>query len=445
MRRSPLRTSSLVTGTLFVAAAFTVGCGDDAPSGNRPDPRLIEGGGIGDGEIDGVVNLYVIDDVTRAPIVGAEVRVGEVDGTTDDTGLFVAEGVKGPQQVYAKASGYRAEMWVAANGANMTMNLAKPVQPAAPTGVVTGSIDLSGVSVPAGHAKIAFVTYLQTAEIGDPANEIQQPAQAHVCGVGADAPVQTCSYSIVTRTGMVGLLALIVDLDPGTDPGSGDDTTTFSRWGYAAPVAISAGGTVANVTLDVLAATDNVTETVDFGTPPAGLTNLLALVSIETPEGVFQSPFPANMQMPSVNAPKLSAVGGTSYRLAAIAGNTAEPPTQSIVIRRGMTSATLNAGTWITPPTNVALTRTTATWTPVAGATVHSVEYTSGDTRILNVTVFDNSGSITLPEQIALPSGSVDARVQAIGATGFDVNNFELDRDQDKLDTIGATPAQVPN
>ena len=39
----------------------------DSPTGNHPDPMTIAGGGIGGGAIDGVVNLYVIDDATRQP------------------------------------------------------------------------------------------------------------------------------------------------------------------------------------------------------------------------------------------------------------------------------------------------------------------------------------------------------------------------------------------
>src|SRR5690242_4418442 len=58
----------------------------DAPTGNHPDPMVIPGGGISGGAVDGVVNLYVIDDATRMPVSGATVRVGTVDGTTDATG-----------------------------------------------------------------------------------------------------------------------------------------------------------------------------------------------------------------------------------------------------------------------------------------------------------------------------------------------------------------------
>jgi hypothetical protein len=46
-------------------------------------PRIITGGGIGDGPIEGVAYVYVIDDVMHAPISGATVRVGDVEGTTD--------------------------------------------------------------------------------------------------------------------------------------------------------------------------------------------------------------------------------------------------------------------------------------------------------------------------------------------------------------------------
>src|SRR5262245_42368785 len=82
----------------------------DGPSGNLPPPRVIPGGGIGDGAIDGVVNLYVIDDVSRMPVSGAGVRVGSIDGTTDSTGLFVAHDVHGPQTITAKANGFRTEV-----------------------------------------------------------------------------------------------------------------------------------------------------------------------------------------------------------------------------------------------------------------------------------------------------------------------------------------------
>ena len=50
----------------LLTTAILAACGDDGAS--KVPPRVIPGGGIGDGPIDGVVNLYVIDDLTRQPV-----------------------------------------------------------------------------------------------------------------------------------------------------------------------------------------------------------------------------------------------------------------------------------------------------------------------------------------------------------------------------------------
>src|SRR5688572_23454026 len=114
-----------------ILIALLVGCGNDVgmepdavPEPQPVEPRVIAGGGIGDGPVDGVVNLHVIDDVTRTPIANATVRVGTVDGTTNSSGLFIAQGdLAGAQTIVVKANGYRSEVWVGANGANVTINL----------------------------------------------------------------------------------------------------------------------------------------------------------------------------------------------------------------------------------------------------------------------------------------------------------------------------------
>ncbi|MCX5741640.1 MAG: carboxypeptidase-like regulatory domain-containing protein [Proteobacteria bacterium] len=429
----------LLIAVLTTAAA----CGDDGGE-NRPPPRVLAGGGIGDGAIAGVVNLYVIDDLSRTPIAGAEVRVGDVAGTTDADGLFVAEGLTGPQTIVATAPGYPALMWTGANGANMTMNLGRPTKPIPRTGTITCTVDLTGVTVATGHLKAAIVSYLQTDTLGDPENEIQQPAKANLCGVAAGALVQTCTFSVQSRVGDVALLALIVDVDPGLDPGPADDVTTFVQWGYKGGITVAQNQAI-DVTLDVLPTTANSDLTIDFGTPPANLTSTLGLVGVETAGGVFQLPFVANATTLTVAAPMPTAVGGTGYRLTAVAADLATPPTQSIVIRRGQPTTTLAAGTWITPPTNVALTRTNASWTPTAGATAHSIEYSVSQISVATVTLFDNASAVELPDLITLPAGPIDAKIQAIGAPGLDVTDFELDRDRALLVTVGATPASVAN
>ena len=74
-----------------------LGAGCGSVSDNHPTPTLIPGGGVGGGKISGTLNVYVTDDDTRAPIMGASVRVGPsadpapCQALTDSTGLAVFE------------------------------------------------------------------------------------------------------------------------------------------------------------------------------------------------------------------------------------------------------------------------------------------------------------------------------------------------------------------
>src|SRR5512132_2774531 len=104
--------------TPFLTCAALAACSNDVA------PRLIAGGGIGDGSIDGRVNVHVIDG-DDAPVANATVRVGDVDKTTDEKGLAIFEDVDGPQTISVKAEGFRSVAWVAADGANVTI----PIEP----------------------------------------------------------------------------------------------------------------------------------------------------------------------------------------------------------------------------------------------------------------------------------------------------------------------------
>src|SRR5262245_47998606 len=90
-----------------------------AACSNDVEPRVIPGGGIGGGDIDGEINVYVVgqDD---APVSGAIVEIEGEQQTTDAKGLVVFTDVEGPQTIAVKATGYRSEVWVGANGANVT-------------------------------------------------------------------------------------------------------------------------------------------------------------------------------------------------------------------------------------------------------------------------------------------------------------------------------------
>jgi hypothetical protein len=180
---------------------------------------------------------------------------------------------------------------------------------------------------------------------------------------------------------------------------------------------------------------------VDFGTPPAGLTNVAAVLGIELgDQGIALLPIPVGTASPTLLAPKVAAfAGGTGFRMIGIANDGATTnAAQSVVLRRGLAGPTLSAGTWLAVPSNVSISRTSATWTPSTDATVSSIELKQGGTAVLAITVLDGSTSATVSDLLTLPSGSIDATVQAIGATGFDVTNFALDTDLTKLDRVAA-------
>jgi len=434
---------------LGLVTALISGCGDDegaapvdAPP-DRPPPRVIPGGGIGDGPIDGVANVYVIDDASRMPISGATVRVGTVDGTTDASGLFVAEGVTGPQTVIVKAGAHRSDMWIGANGTNMTFNL-EPATEAVPAAAnLAGTVDLSAITLATNHLKVAQVIYSQLDDLGDPANEIATPNDTHVCFV---AGAGSCSFTIKTRTGKVALLAAIYDRDTkGTTPPD-DDTSTLIGWAVKTGLTVTGGVDQTGITLTPIDVGMLGTVTVDFGSPPSGHTTVGAIIGVELgTDGVFQIPLFRTPTEPTLLVPRLAAFAGSSYRLTAIAttGSTATSA-ESIVLRRKLTGTTLAAGTWLAAPTSTMATRTSVSWTPVSGATVHSIEFTQGTAALLNVTVFDAATTqLTVPDLVALPGGALTADVNAIGAPGLDVNSFMLDDERDKLAMVSSQPVPI--
>jgi len=433
---------------LLAVAGLVSACGgddsskSDTPTGNHPDPMVIAGGGIGGGAIDGVVNLYVIDDATRMPIEGANVRVGTVAGTTDATGLFIANGLTGKQEVVVTASGYRSEYWVGANGANMTVDLQKG-NPALPQATLTGSIiGFAALPLTAGHAKVALVTYSQDDLAPDAENNLTTPNNGNVCIV---ATANTgCNFTLVARAGKIGLVALIYDYDGHGTQTTADDTRTLIGYAVRTGLSVTDGVAQANQDLTLIPAGSMTTATADFGTPPSGLTAALGLVGIELGDasGVFQLPV-LDPTTPTAQVPALSYFSGATYRFSAIAQDAAMAPNhQSVVLHRALTSAAFSAGTWPAAPGAATVSRTSASWTAVAGAPIQGVQLSSGSTGVANVTSIDGTSSITLPPEITLPSGPLDAKVQAL-VGDLDPTDFAVDRDRTKITAAGVANLTV--
>lgn len=435
----------------YVLTLAITGCGDDGDTTSPdappepPPPRVIGGGGIGDGPIDGVANIYVIDDATRDPIANATVRVGEVEGQTDATGLFIAEGVTGPQTVLVKAADHRPEMWIGANGANMTFSLLLGADRNPASATMTGSLSLSSLpALQTNHAYFAQIAYSSSDEVGDDENEIPTPNNTHQCLFASkDTP---CNFTIVTRTGAVSLFASVIDVDTkGTFDDNSDDTFTQAAWAFRPPATVAANATMSGMDLTPILAADLADVSVDLGTPPSSLSERAALIQMEMPDHNVLSLGFVTAASPTLKAPKISAVSSaTGFRLVAIATTGGDTPTESIVLRRHLSGSPLAAGTWLSPPGSTDVSRTGASWAPVADATVHSVEFTQGTANLLNVTVLDDTALFTVPDLVALPGGPVTAKVSAIGATGLDVTNFSLDADRDKLDRVAAETIDLP-
>jgi hypothetical protein len=415
-----------------------------ACGGNDPGPRIIAGGGIEDGSIDGDVHVGVIDKTTEAPIVGAIVQVGDVMKNTDSKGFASFSSVSGPQTVTVKADNYRSAVWVNANGANVTVPLTL-LADTADQATLSGSItNYSAITVPTNHIKIAAVIESQTDDLGDPANNLVTPNNGNVC-LTPDA----CNWTLVSRTGAVTLVAAIIDRDTKGTVSNTDDTQTVIGWAMLAGQTVATGVNQSGLALASVQAGDLETVSIDYGTPPASLTTTNGIVGIEVSSNeVVQLPLSAQIPaMTSLLVPKPTTIApSATYRLTAVAETTSGGMgAQSVVERHALTTTSLSAGAWLVPPVGVTATRTTASYTPVQGAKVHSVDYIdSTGATLLEITIFDaKTTSVDVPALVALPAtGTLTVKVQGI-ATTFDVNNFSLDDDRDGLTGISAQPVTV--
>jgi hypothetical protein len=423
----------------FALLISLVACGG---GGNDVDPRVIPGGGVGDGAIDGEVNIHVIDADTDLPVAAAMVGVAEIEAAVDDTGLVIVEEVEGPQNVAVKATGYRSVVWMGVNGANVTIPLEKLDPGAVGQATLSGSITGYDTITPTAGVKAAIVAYTQTDDLGDPQNELQTPNQQNICFGN------TCAWTLLSRTGSLHVMAAIVQIeDPNNTPTNPDDDV-FSIIGWASrAVIVEDGVNQSGIALDLIQAGNLENVTVDMGQPPAGLPETGAIVGIEIADDeVAQIPVSFLSTSTTALVPKLSAFAGSTYRLTAVAGTgSGEDGPQSIVIHRGLTGTTLAAGTWLVPPTGVTATRTTASWQPVAGALVHQAAWVDANNdSLLEITAFDSAiTSVTVPSLVAVPAtGTLSVRVGGIAAT-LDVTDFSLDEDEGLLTGVASQPATI--
>ncbi len=435
---------------LFILAA----CGGGK---NDVDPRVVPGGGVGDGAINGELNVYVIDEITDEPVAGATVSVGEpgaepLEGVTDSTGLFTFDGdLEGPQTITAVASGYAVATWFGANGANVTIPLSPETEPPVAQAQLSGTIAGWDTLAPAtDHAYIALVQYSQTTDLGDPANNLPQGGGT---GLPANACINStfatmCDWVLNTRTGQVDIYAIIIDVDTnGTPTDDTDDTWTVVGMAYDLGLTVEDGVDQSNISLVQADEGTMATADLTLAASPSGLTSTFGLVGVDMgATGTWMFPVITDQNI-AMMVPNLEGdFAGATYRALAATSDGAEDGAQTVILHRGLTDVSAHdMGAWLPLAGDPAVASGTYSYSPVDGASMHVVDLEAAGESLWNLAMLDGRTEFTLPavDPSPLPGGAIDMRVSAIEVPDFDAGDFELDALLDQVTRISANLGAV--
>jgi len=479
-----MRVASLASLVMLVSAGA---CGGGNPLPSKTDPRMIPGGGIGDGPLHGALNVYVIDEDTRNVLSSAAVRVGAADeqepcnGLTDSTGLarFDSSGaaVDGgasagacklltkPATLTVSATGHAPSTWIGVNGGNVTIALRAISSPNLGRATVSGTVaGWDALPDPAAnHNRLAVVGASSNPALTDRANNIDQGTRsvdvdvlgtpypvdiaANVCVRNSNpaALVNDCNWVLTTHTGAQAHFAILVDQDTkGTPDDDSDDTFTVTGWAIKPALSFADGTTTNGEILQPIADADMQSFSATFASGPSGLDNVVGLPVLDLgTDGRISIILPAlNKTTMMTRVPKLTgSLAGAHYDM--IASATDDPtkplPASLAWLRMVDPSKTVAVTSWLPPPTAIAMTGGMFSFTPVTGATVHGAELQTMDgQRRWSITIFDDTTSFTLPglSPDPLPLGTIRFAVSALRVPGADVQNIVFDDLRDVLTDI---------
>jgi hypothetical protein len=439
----------------LMLSSLTAGCGggsDGGGGGNPAGPRLIEHGGVGDGAIDGTLHVHVTGGVSSAPIVGAQVRIGDAGatpllGTTDAAGLasFRDPTLAGAQMVTVTASGHAPVTWIGVNGANVTIPLTPQELPAPEQATAAGTIDgWAGVPAPAeNHMILGIIGYSAIEPLEAPVNDLPQEKVTEP-STGIELPANMCvkvlSYSacdwkLTTRTGRQIHFATILDVDTkGTLSDQSDDTYTVLDYAFLAGLDLAAGASATGETLVPVGAAGMTSLSVAFAAAPPNLTAVGARPMIAMGDaGVIVLPWPgltpakATLSVPSLTGD----LAGGSYVIVAEATWPDLPLPVSTILARGVSlGGTVTLGSWMSLPSGLNLAGETIAYTPAPDAALHTLGVVDDQgTLRWGIAVLDGSTSFALPalDPSPLPTGQVGLRVEGVRAAGFTATDFTID------------------
>jgi hypothetical protein len=467
-------------------AAGLLACGAGACGSNSPlpiagEPRLIPGGGIGDGPLRGKLNVYVIDEDTRNVLSSASVRVGAASelapcmALTDSTGLARFDssaaaatpdgGASGGAgcglltkavTLTVSASGHAPSTWIGVDGSNVTIALRAISAPALGRATVMGTIaGWDDMPAPAAnHNRLAFIGASSNPDLTDRANNLDQGTRSVVVDVlGQPYPfdiasnicvrnsniaafVNDCNWVLTTHSGPQAHFAILLDQDTnGTPDDDTDDTTTVTGWAIKTGLSFGDGTETGGESLSVIADADMQSFSATFASGPSGLDYMVAYPVLDLGiDGRITIILPTlNSTTRMTRVPKLTGpLSGAHYDMLASAIDDPTKPLPATVtwLRNVNPSATVAVSSWMPPPSAIAMSGGMFSFTPVAGATLHGAELQTMDgQRRWSITIFDGSTSFTLPglSPDPLPLGTIRFSVSALKIPSFDQKNVVFD------------------
>ena len=427
---------------ILVAMIVAGACGD---SKNDADPRVIPGGGVGDGSINGKLNVYVIKAYSDVPVANAEVTVGEpgetpLTGTTDSSGLYTFEAdIDGPQTITVVATGYVVTTWFGADGANVTI----PLTPTGDSGIakarLEGAIagwDTLPDTTSNDHMFLASVQCSESDRLGDPANELEQPTigglPGNVCIKAAQG--SRCSWALNCRVGTVDLYAAILEVDTKGTVEDSDDTFEVHNYAFHLDTTVEGGVDQTGIILEQAAVGSLTDVAVTVAAPLSGLTESLLILGIDRPDrgrmmlGLAKDP----SGTVEVTVPELAGdFAAASYFSVAFASANLDQDGGDAtgIIRNGITSSAVDLGAWLGLATDLSLTAGTYSFVG-DGSPFYSVDFRdAANHNVWELILLDGRTTFTLPGISAspLPSDAVDMVVGQFTASSIDTGDFAID------------------
>lgn len=376
---------SLTTDIAVLAALVLGGCGT-APPPAEAVPGIAAG-------TEGLVEVVVLDLDSRAPLPGASVTRlvlsgPDEAGTTDARG-FVAftRDTTSAFGLDVSASGHVPVRWTGVTGGRVVVPLRATVarEPF--------EVDVTGLGTDE-QAVVSVTTR--------PA--LLQPSSVRLAGTSGSA-LAACT------SGAAGSCTAVLDTDAA--PSGRLVLVAVTDGAGAARRLVRFDGVVTGASLELGAGEDLALETLVASVPsvPAGLTAVVGVPGISFGSAVGVLGFSVEGTSPALPLPVVTGMLATRWALFVARGEEAGVPDETrrsvLVDRRAETS--LGPWTsWLAPP-DLDGTGEALGLVPSAGATVHAIDWLSGDEAVLRTDMILDA---SLP--LETPAGATGARVRAL-------------------------------